>query len=129
TNLISDVRQVGAGADGTHDCALDGLMGPAKKITELHPSKRYAVHARRTRCLGPSAHSMLEQQRPKSVDLVVDAARAERIPIGTGIDGKHGLAEPLLGFGSHSRKRKIGAHLPDELDARIVHFAHGTAQP
>src|SRR5687767_12972586 len=103
---------------------LDELrIGPAPRTVA-----RLKISFAESRSSPAAARSVLAQQRAEPLDLVVDAVRAQGVPIGAGVDCQHGLLQPTLRFGSDAGKREVGADLHDELDARIVDLAYRAPQ-
>jgi hypothetical protein len=55
-------------------------------------------------------------QLPKASLFIVDAASAQGMPVGGGVDGHHRLAQKQLGRSGQADHRHIGAHLHNGVD-------------
>src|SRR4051812_45538621 len=71
---------------------------------------------------------MLPEQPAEAVDRVADAARAERVPIGDGVDREDRLLEPALRLGGDAAHWQVGAELDDRVDVGPVERLAGADQ-
>jgi hypothetical protein len=114
---IPKISAVGQAREGNHrarrvSCTLE-LSASCQEL-----SKTRKVVSPEMRSGSGDAILQNSASRPEALHPIVDAIRAERVPVGSRIDGNDGLTEPDLGSCREPNHREIGADLQSRLCRR-----------